>query len=37
MWGENGDTYEGEFDNNELSGKGKFLWADGRAYEGEWL
>ena len=32
----NGDTYDGEFENNLRSGVGCYIWADGRQYEGEW-
>lgn len=30
-------TYEGEFLNGEITGKGSRKWADGRVYSGEWL
>ncbi|KAG8461733.1 hypothetical protein KFE25_001351 [Diacronema lutheri] len=29
-------VYEGALLDNQLTGKGKFVWADGRAYEGDW-
>lgn len=30
-----GDIYEGEFVNDQISGKGKYTWAKGDIYEGE--
>lgn len=30
-----GATYEGEFRNNMLHGKGKYVWKDGKMYDGE--
>ena len=29
-----GSIYEGEYVNNEISGNGKYLWPDGKQYEG---
>jgi len=34
---ENGDIYEGEWDNNEKSGVGEYIYSDGSVYRGEWL
>jgi len=31
----NGDKYIGEFRDGYKNGKGKFFWADGQIYEGE--
>jgi len=34
---ENGDTYEGEVDeDNTKAGRGTFTWYGGGSYEGEW-
>jgi len=30
------DTYEGRFSDGYPDGRGKYTWADGRIYEGEW-
>lgn len=30
------ETYTGEFLDNKFNGKGKYLYADGAEYEGEW-
>ena len=30
----NGDWYIGEFENNDFSGKGKYIWSNGDYYEG---
>lgn len=32
---DNGTVYEGEFEDNLFSGRGKLSWPDGRVYEGE--
>jgi len=29
-----GSTYTGSFRNNEISGIGKYIWPDGKIYEG---
>jgi hypothetical protein len=34
---ENGDVYEGEWDNNDKSGLGEYIYSDGSVYRGEWL
>ncbi len=34
---ENGDIYEGEWDNNEKSGVGEYIYSDGSIFRGEWL
>jgi hypothetical protein len=31
-----GSTYTGQFKNNEISGMGKYVWPDGKMYEGYW-
>lgn len=31
---ENGNSYTGEFLANEIHGKGKYHWKDGKTYEG---
>ena len=33
----NGDIYEGEFQNGNRQGQGKYTWTDNSFYEGEWL
>ena len=33
----NGDKYEGEWAQGEMSGRGKHRWANGSLYEGEWV
>jgi hypothetical protein len=33
---EDGRKYEGEWQNNNMHGKGKYTWADGRFYEGQY-
>jgi hypothetical protein len=33
---ENGDVYEGNFDNDLREGWGVFIHADGTKYEGQW-
>lgn len=30
-------TYEGEFKNNQLSGRGDLIWPDGKKYSGNFL
>lgn len=32
----NGETYIGEFKNDEFHGKGKLIFPDGSFYEGDW-
>ncbi len=32
-----GRSYEGEWKNNKMDGKGDFSWADGRKYAGEYI
>jgi hypothetical protein len=32
----NGDTYEGEIENDTPNGNGKIVWANGDSYDGEW-
>lgn len=32
-----GSQYEGEWDENKISGKGTYSWIDGRKYNGDWL
>lgn len=34
---QNGDFYEGEFQNEQRHGFGKYQFADGSAFSGEWL
>ena len=31
-----GSSYEGDFVNGIIGGKGSYKWADGRVYKGEW-
>jgi hypothetical protein len=31
-----GDCYTGEWKNNKMEGKGKYVWKNGNIYEGEW-
>ena len=33
----NGDKYEGGWLNDKRHGQGKYTWADGDFYEGEWV
>ena len=33
----NGDRYEGEFNKNKYSGKGKYFYHNGDRFEGQWL
>lgn len=33
----NGDIYEGEFENGNRQGQGKYTWTDQSYYQGEWL
>ena len=28
--------YQGEFLNNEIDGRGRYEWKDGKVYEGQW-
>jgi hypothetical protein len=30
------ETYEGEFKNDEMNGKGVYVWWDGKTYNGDW-
>ncbi len=30
------DKYDGEWHNDDMNGKGKFIYADGSVYNGEW-
>ncbi len=31
-----GRSYEGEWLDNNMNGKGKYVWSDGRKYEGDY-
>lgn len=31
----NGDKYKGEYKNGKFHGKGKYVWANGSCYEGQ--
>lgn len=33
----NGNKYTGQFMNNKPHGKGKYFWANGETYDGEWI
>lgn len=35
IW-QNGDMYEGQFENGVKSGFGRYIWADGKFYVGQW-
>ena len=35
MYYNNGDRYEGDWNNNKKEGKGVFIWPDGKKYEGD--
>ena len=32
----NGDTYNGQFKDDKMNGRGVLSWADGGSYDGEW-
>jgi hypothetical protein len=36
MWAD-GSIYEGEFKENNLHGKGRYTWPDGRSFDGDWV
>lgn len=36
MQNENGESYTGQWKNNEKHGKGIYLWPNGNKYEGEY-
>ena len=36
MFFTNGSVYEGEFTEGLICGNGKYMWEDGRMYDGEW-
>ena len=33
----NSSYYEGDFNDDQISGQGKYYWNEKRIYEGEWL
>ena len=35
MWAD-GSTYQGDFYDNNIHGRGIYKWADGRVYDGTW-
>jgi hypothetical protein len=36
-YGRKVSIYEGDFQMNEISGDGTYLWSDGKKYTGQWL
>ena len=33
----NGNTYHGEYKKGRVCGQGKYIWASGEFYDGQWL
>ena len=32
-----GNSYEGNWKDNDIHGRGKFIWDDFKSYDGEWI